>query len=73
MAAKCLNSRVKYPNVPYDVENWSEQNDIAARKYYLMLINNKYFAELKKNYSTTPFYVTAVNECSYLRDFVRRR
>lgn len=73
MAAKCLNSRVKYPNVPYDVENWSEQNDIAARKYYMMLINNKYFAELKKNYSTTPFYVTAVNECSYLRDFVSRR
>ncbi|MCO4293613.1 hypothetical protein NF867_12125 [Solitalea sp. MAHUQ-68] len=73
MAAKCLSSRVKYPAVVYTEENWQEKNDQAATKYYEMLINNKYFIDLKKNYSTTSFYAKAVNECSYLRDFVSRR
>jgi len=31
---------------------------------------NDYFKQLRKSYSETHFYITAVNDCSYLRDFL---
>ncbi|POY35820.1 hypothetical protein C3K47_13795 [Solitalea longa] len=73
MAAKCFSSRIMYPTVPDNADNWMERNNRAAERYYELLITNKYFADLKKNYSTTPFYAKAVSECSYLKDFVSRR
>jgi len=38
--------------------------------YLQKIQQNIYFTDLQQNYSTTKFYKLAVNECSYLRDFL---
>jgi hypothetical protein len=47
--------------------------DVAGKKYFLDFKNNKYFPRLIKEYGNTPFYTTAFNSCSYLRDFVKKK
>ncbi|MBW4890049.1 hypothetical protein KXQ82_09995 [Mucilaginibacter sp. HMF5004] len=66
MAAKCRQKQIIRPN-------WSitDNFDVLDKKYKEQLKNNFYFPELKKNYSKTAFYKKAVNECSYLKDYIR--
>jgi hypothetical protein len=63
MAAKCSEKQIIAPN---DV-GWSGRD---AGDYDKAVRHNTYFAELKKIYTKTAYYKLAVNECSYLRDFL---
>ncbi|MEE1946927.1 hypothetical protein VRU48_17505 [Pedobacter sp. KR3-3] len=68
MLAKCEQKRI----VNTSFINWYD-NDYEAKQrgFIAKNINNPYFRELKASYAQTPFYKTAVGECSYLRDFLR--
>lgn len=73
MAAKCRQTQIPVPG------SWEQR--LADAKYGIKfegkdhgyskaLRNNYYFSDLKKNYSKTKFYRTAVSDCSYFRDFL---
>jgi len=73
MAAKCRQKKIPVPE--------SEEEQFSAAKlgfkfkgsdsgYDQKVRNNPYFKELKDHYLKTAFYKVAVNECSYLRDFL---
>ena len=66
MAAKCAQKQIIAP----DDVGWSQREygayDQAVRR-------NPFFTDLRKNYSTTAFYKTAMHECSYFRDFLAGR
>lgn len=61
MAAKCRQKQVRVPG-----EEWIEYDARYERAIRL----NPYFKTLRDGYSKTAFYKLAVNECSYLRDFL---
>jgi hypothetical protein len=63
MAAKCKQKQIPAP------EFIGFGNPDAA--YSKAERNNPYFTELETNYSKTAFYKQAVNECSYLKDFLK--
>jgi ABC-type microcin C transport system permease subunit YejE len=50
-----------------------DQYEAAEKSFFVKFKRNKYFPELVKNYSGTPFYKKMFNTCSYLKDFVTRR
>jgi hypothetical protein len=60
MAAKCYQKQIVAP------EYFGNNNG----DYDTQVRQNPYFAQLQKDYSKTAFYKTAVNECSYLRDYL---
>ncbi len=68
MAAKCRQKQMVRPD-------WSltDNFDVLDKQYHAQLRTNFYFADLKKNYSKTEFYKKAVNECSYLKDYIRTK
>ena len=74
MAAKCRQTQIPVPgsweqrlaDAKYDIKFDGDDHG-----YSKALRNNYYFSELKKNYSKTEFYRTAVTDCSYLRDFLK--
>lgn len=69
MMAKCSQKQVQHPQ--YDDYNYNyDQYEEAGKKYFIKFKQNKYYAELVKDYGGTPFYKLAFNTCSYLRDFV---
>jgi hypothetical protein len=63
MAAKCKQKQIPAPEY-IGFGNPDTAYSKAER-------NNPYFAELEKNYSKTAFYKQAVNECSFLKDFLK--
>lgn len=75
MIAKCEQKKI-YAN--YDAIKWPDTDDYQAlnaaqgKKFKEMINANPLYRELKQGYAKTPFYKVAVNECSYLRDFVKR-
>lgn len=68
MMAKCSQKQIRQPQYADDNYNW-DAYDAARKGYYSVFMNNKYFPQLKKDYSATKFYQEAFNTCSYLRDF----
>lgn len=66
MLAKCQQKEFQYSNE----ERWKYYEFFSQSPFYLYSFNNPYFKELKNNYSNTQYYQIAVNECSYLRDFI---
>lgn len=46
--------------------DWSYDTGVPTGSYFT---ENRYFKELKKDYTTTQFYQDAVGKCSFLRDF----
>ena len=46
--------------------DWSYDTGSPTGSYFK---DNRYFKELKKNYTSTQFYQDAVGKCSFLRDF----
>ncbi|MDN3581731.1 hypothetical protein QWZ17_12695 [Mucilaginibacter flavus] len=70
MAAKCRQKQIRLPSYSYLIGNDYTKMDAAEKQYAIGVRNNFYFTDLQKNYSQTPFYKTAVNECSYFRDFI---
>ncbi|WP_316786393.1 hypothetical protein [Pedobacter frigiditerrae] len=75
MLARCEQKKILQK---YDAITWNETEDYEKlgkeqdRIYTRMNSENPYFAEMKNQYAKTPFYKTAVNECSYLKDFLKR-
>jgi hypothetical protein len=69
MMAKCVqktaSERMSYSDPNYSYEKADAMEKIFMKKF----MNNKYFPQLIKEYSTTKFYEEAYNSCSYLRDF----
>jgi hypothetical protein len=69
MMAKCVqktaSERMSYLDPNYSYEKAEAMDKIFMKKF----MNNKYFPQLIKEYSTTKFYEEAYNSCSYLRDF----
>jgi hypothetical protein len=69
MMAKCVqktaSERMSYTDPNYSYEKADAMEKIFMKKF----MNNKYFPQLIKEYSTTKFYEEAYNSCSYLRDF----
>jgi hypothetical protein len=66
MAAKCRQKRLVEPS-------WigpEKKYDSMLDAYDWGIRHNIYFADLKKNYSHTAYFRQAVDECSYLRDFI---
>lgn len=72
MMAKCSQKQVRQPQYE-DFGDKYDQYDIAQKAYWPKFKNNKYFPELVKEYSSTPFYKQAFSTCSYLRDFIKRK
>ncbi len=66
MAAKCEQKQYEAPSYT-DYENY----DKNQKKFEALLKQNSYFGQMQP-YKNTAFYKQAVNECSYLRDFITR-
>ncbi len=75
MAAKCRQKKIK---IPEDAENQFVDYKLGAdyhpnnegKLYNRAIRQNPYFKVLKNQYAITKFYKTAINECSYFRDFL---
>lgn len=66
MAAKCWQK-----NCPID--DSVDYYNTNQNSYYVNSLNNPYFARLRKGYSNTAFFKNASDNCSYLRDYIRKR
>ncbi|MEP6674985.1 MAG: hypothetical protein ABJA78_07515 [Ferruginibacter sp.] len=74
MMAKCSQKQVKQPQYEdYTGNDGYDKMDADTKLYWPLFMNNKYFPQLIKEYKTTPFYKEAFNNCSYLRDFVKKK
>lgn len=70
MLAKCEQKKIisnSYGNINWYDGDYQEKNS----KFLALNYNNPYFKEMKLKYAATPYYKTAVGECSYLRDFLK--
>ncbi|MCX2483774.1 hypothetical protein [Pedobacter sp. MR2016-24] len=65
MAAKCEQKEHVYPSFMDDYDSYVERE----KQYAQRLRENSYFSEMQQ-YKKTAFYQKAVNECSYLSDFI---
>ena len=72
MMAKCVQKLVHQPQYSEYSSNW-DKYDEAAKGYFSLFKNNKYFPQFVKEYGSTAFYKEALNTCSYLRDFVKKK
>ncbi|SDP99479.1 hypothetical protein SAMN05428975_5024 [Mucilaginibacter sp. OK268] len=71
MAAKCRQKQIKLPSYSdFPDYNYTKLQN-AEKGYDKAVRRNPYFAELQKNYGKTAYYKLAVNDCSYLRDFLK--
>jgi hypothetical protein len=61
MSAKCDQKQVA---ISYEAEEKSLDD---------FMLNKNYFPDLVKNYDRTAFYKQALNTCSYLKDFVKKK
>ncbi len=66
MLAKC--SQKEKVNGLLSVNNWWDSN--SQSQLYSLNRSNPYFKELQSNYAKTKYYQRAVEECSYLSDFI---
>ncbi|PJJ80185.1 hypothetical protein CLV57_3332 [Mucilaginibacter auburnensis] len=66
MAAKCRQKQIIKP------EYYGNDYDKRIKKYAAEVRHNPFFEQLTV-YSKTRFYKQAVNDCSYLRDFLKSR
>ncbi|HTD39488.1 MAG TPA: hypothetical protein VK671_02625 [Mucilaginibacter sp.] len=67
MAAKCKQQRYKGIDDEFSDYKFFPKHDPDFQK---AIRHESYFGELKKYYAKTAFYKRAVNECSYLNDFL---
>lgn len=69
MMAKCSQKQIANPSY------FSNGNNLGTtdNTYWQEFTRNKYFPELLKKYSETPFFTEAFNSCSYLSDFVKHK
>jgi hypothetical protein len=74
MMAKCNQKRVRRPQYEdfTGTDSW-DKYDAANKNYWPQFKYNQYFPQLVKEYGSTPFFKEAMNSCSYLSDYVRRK
>jgi hypothetical protein len=65
MAAKCEQKQHERPSYMDDYKTYDERE----KQYMKQQRENSYFKEMQQ-YKTTAFYQKAINECSYLNDFI---
>jgi hypothetical protein len=68
MMAKCSQKQIHQPQY-FEFSSSYDKYTAAETDYFKLFKNNKYFPQLKKEYSNTKFYEEAFSSCSYLRDF----
>lgn len=70
MAAKCEQKQHEAPSYT----NYADYKSYEQKqtKYEALLKQNSYFNQMQQ-YKNTAFYKQAVNECSYLRDFINKQ
>ncbi|MCH5599838.1 hypothetical protein [Niabella ginsengisoli] len=72
MMAKCSQKQIPKPQYnDFGYGNY-DLYEKKTEEYYVEFASNKYYPELKNNYSNTKFYQEALSRCSYLSDFVRK-
>ncbi|RFZ92795.1 hypothetical protein D0C36_15475 [Mucilaginibacter conchicola] len=67
MAAKCRQKQIRIPNYR------DSDYETADLNYSRLVRQNAYFKQLGDGYKGTAFFKRAVNECSYLQDFLKGR
>jgi hypothetical protein len=75
MAAKCHQKQIIIPSDygkyltgrKYDFD----ESTVSTKKYNAAVRHNPYFKTLQQEYSKTAFYKTAIQDCSYFRDFIK--
>lgn len=72
MMAKCAQKLVRQPQYNEYPDKW-EEYEAATKAYFPVFKKNKYFPQFVKEYGNTAFYKEAFNNCSYLRDFVKKK
>ncbi len=73
MMAKCSQKQVQQPQYENYPNNWDQYDKDYYSTYWPAFRNNRYFPQLVKEYGNTPFYKEALNSCSYLKDFVKKK
>lgn len=68
MAAKCEQKQHEAPSYMNNYDTYDKQQ----KAFFTSLKTNSYFKEMQQ-YESTAFYKQAVNECSYLSDFIKGR
>ncbi|MCS3555658.1 MULTISPECIES: hypothetical protein [unclassified Sphingobacterium] len=71
--AKCTFMLAKCEQKDFELKDdmrWTYYENSSENPFYQFSLHNKYFHQLKSQYSKTAFYQTAVHECTYLRDFI---
>ncbi|UIR55835.1 hypothetical protein LZQ00_16435 [Sphingobacterium sp. SRCM116780] len=74
--AKCTFMLAKCEQKDYELNDesrWKYYASSAENPFYQFSIHNKYFHQLKDQYSTTAFYQVAARECTYLQDFIAKK
>ena len=66
MAAKCAQKELEAPSYMDDYDAYAKRE----KQYTQQLRENSFFQEMQQ-YKSTAFYQKAVNECSYLSDFIK--
>jgi len=69
MMAKCTQKQLHRPQYQEYNFDW-DKFEAAEKDYFKNFRSNKYYPELKNQYSNTQFYKESLKRCSYLRDFV---
>ncbi|MEJ7587493.1 MAG: tetratricopeptide repeat protein [Ferruginibacter sp.] len=72
MMAKCSQKQIPGPSHTELNYNW-DAIGAAQNIYWAKFRDNRYFTELKKEYSNTVFYKEAYNSCSFLRDYIEKK
>jgi hypothetical protein len=68
MAAKCEQKQHEAPSFLTNYDTYDKQQ----KTFLASLKSNSFFKEMQQ-YNTTAFYKQAVNECSYLSDYIKSR
>lgn len=73
--AKCTFMLAKCEQKDFELKDdmrWTYYENSSENPFYQFSLQNKYFHQLKSQYSNTAFYQTVAHECTYLRDFIAR-
>lgn len=72
MMAKCKQKQLHRPQYEDYASNY-DQMEAAEKKYMKDFKFSPLFPQFVKEYSGTAFYKEAMNSCSYLKDFVKKK
>ncbi len=71
LVAKCAQRQIVEPE--YDYNGNYDAYDKKMQSFQYLFYHNKLFPQFQKEFGSTAFFQRAVNTCSYLRDFVKKK